>query len=56
MCVVLSESDIARVWPSIISTTLGADLPPTALHDTVRSWPSVPNNMFSGLTFSILKL
>ena len=43
--------------PSIISATLGAGLPPTALHDTVRSWPSVPTNLlFSGAAFSMFKL
>jgi hypothetical protein len=44
------------VSPSIISTTLGGGVPPIASHDTVRSWLSVPNNLFSGVTFSILKL
>jgi hypothetical protein len=33
------------VWP-----------PPTALHDTVRSRPCVPNNLFCGVTLSMLKL
>ena len=47
---------LATVCPSIFSTTLGAGLPPTALHDTVRSWPSVPNNLLCGVMFSILKL
>jgi hypothetical protein len=47
---------LATVCPSIISTTLGAGLPPSALHDTVRSWPSVPNILFSGVTLSMLKL
>jgi hypothetical protein len=46
----------AFVCPSIISTTLGAGLPPSTLHDTVRSWPCVPNNLFSGVAFYMLKL
>ena len=41
---------------SIISLTLGAGVPPTALHDTVRSWPSVPDNLFGDATFSKLTL
>ena len=47
---------LAIVCPSIISTTLGAGVPPTALHDTIRFWPSVPNILFSGVTLSMLKL
>ena len=47
---------MATVCPSIISPIVGAGLPPTALHDTVRSWPSVPNNLLCGVTFAILKL
>jgi hypothetical protein len=47
---------LATVCPSISSTTLGAGLPPTALHDTVISRPCVPNNLFCGVTLSILKL
>ena len=46
----------ATVCPSIITTTLGAGLPPTALHDTVKFWSSVPNNLFSGVAFSMLRL
>ena len=41
---------------SIISTTLGTGVPPTALHDTDKCWPSVPNNLFSGVMLSMLKL
>jgi hypothetical protein len=48
---------LATVCLSIITTTLGAGLPPTALHDTLRSWPSVPNNLLlAGVTFSMLTL
>ena len=47
---------LALDCPSIISTTLGAGVPPTALHDTVRSRPCVPNNLFCGVTLSMLKL
>ena len=36
MYVVLTESDFL-VCPSIISITLGAGVPPSALHDTIRS-------------------
>jgi hypothetical protein len=46
----------ATICPSIINTTLGAGLPPTALHDTVKFWSSVPNNLFSGVAFSMLRL
>ena len=48
---------LATDCPSIISTTLGAGVPPTALHVIVRSWPSVPNNLlFTGVALSMLKL
>jgi len=47
---------LATDCPSIISTTLGAGVPPTALHDTVRSLPSVPDNLLGYVAFSMLKL
>jgi hypothetical protein len=47
---------LATVCPAIISTTLGAGVPPTTLHDTVIFRPSVSNNRFSDVTFSMLKL
>jgi hypothetical protein len=47
---------LATVCPSISSTTLGAGLPPSALHDTVRSCSSVPDNLLGGITSSKLTL
>ena len=47
---------LALDCPVNISTTLGASLPLTASHDTVRFKPCIPNNLLCGVTLFMLHL